>query len=245
MSARRERRPAGVADVIVIGAGHSGLVMSHALSRLGIDHVVLERGEVANAWRTARWDSLRLLTPNWLSRLPGYRYAGPDPDGYMGAGEVADLKKSLAAPRPTANGAREGGVPGSPHAGTHDVRVHVRGRQAQGHVVRVVGHHPTGEVQLLELDHGPGERSLPGDVDAPELAAHASRAQPREIGMALPGSADPQVVGIQVAGGVRVLADLPRQVVVAVDDRVPGEQGPGLGEVRISGCEVGGHGCAG
>jgi putative flavoprotein involved in K+ transport len=50
--------------------------------------VVLERGEVANSWRHERWDSLRLLTPNWLTRLPGSRYDGADPDGYMGTGEV-------------------------------------------------------------------------------------------------------------------------------------------------------------
>ena len=54
----------------VIGAGHAGLAMSRCLSERGIDHVVLERGEVANSWRTERWDSLRLLTPNWCSRLP-------------------------------------------------------------------------------------------------------------------------------------------------------------------------------
>ena len=46
---------------------------------------------MANSWRTERWDSLRLLTPNWLSRLPGHAYDGPDPDGYMFAGEVADF----------------------------------------------------------------------------------------------------------------------------------------------------------
>jgi len=44
---------------------------------------VLERGEVANSWRRERWDSLRLLTPNWQARLPGYRYEGPDPDGQL------------------------------------------------------------------------------------------------------------------------------------------------------------------
>jgi putative flavoprotein involved in K+ transport len=77
------RPPVSSIDVAIIGAGHSGLAMSHCLAALGIDHVVLERGEVANAWRHERWDSLRLLTPNWLSRLPGYRYAGDDPDGYM------------------------------------------------------------------------------------------------------------------------------------------------------------------
>src|ERR1041384_8502203 len=67
---------------VVIGAGHAGLAMSWWLARRSIDHVVLERGEVANSWKTERWDSLRLLTPNWLSRLPGYRYQGDDPDGY-------------------------------------------------------------------------------------------------------------------------------------------------------------------
>jgi putative flavoprotein involved in K+ transport len=54
-----------------------------------IDHVVLERGEVANAWRHERWDSLRLLTPNWLTRLPGVQYNGPDRDGFMTSGEVS------------------------------------------------------------------------------------------------------------------------------------------------------------
>ncbi len=57
---------------VVIGAGHAGLAASHHLSARSIDHVVLERGEVANSWRRERWDSLRLLTPNWLSRLPGH-----------------------------------------------------------------------------------------------------------------------------------------------------------------------------
>ncbi len=63
--------------------------MSRMLGERSIDHVVLERGEVANTWRTQRWDSLRLLTPNWQSRLPGYAYAGEDPDGFMTMPEVA------------------------------------------------------------------------------------------------------------------------------------------------------------
>jgi putative flavoprotein involved in K+ transport len=67
---------------VIIGAGHAGLAMSRCLSERSIDHVVLERGEVANSWKTERWDSLRLLTPNWQSRLPGYGYEGNDPDGF-------------------------------------------------------------------------------------------------------------------------------------------------------------------
>jgi len=57
---------------------------------------VLERGEVANSWRRERWESLRLLTPNWQSRLPGFRYEGPDPDGYMSAAEVAEFIELFA-----------------------------------------------------------------------------------------------------------------------------------------------------
>ncbi len=67
---------------VIIGAGHAGLAMSRCLAERSIDHVVLERGGIANSWKTERWDSLRLLTPNWQSRLPGYGYEGDDPDGY-------------------------------------------------------------------------------------------------------------------------------------------------------------------
>ena len=88
---RRIGRAPATVDAVVVGAGHSGLAMSRALAARGVDHVVLERREVASAWLHERWDSLRLLTPNWQNRLPGYEYAGPDPDGYMTAREVAEL----------------------------------------------------------------------------------------------------------------------------------------------------------
>lgn len=71
--------------------------MSRVLTEHSIDHVVLERGEVANSWRQERWDSLRLLTPNWLSRLPGYAYAGSDPDGFMNLPEVVNFIAGFAA----------------------------------------------------------------------------------------------------------------------------------------------------
>jgi putative flavoprotein involved in K+ transport len=76
--------------------------MSRCLSDRSIDHVVLERGEVAHTWRTERWDSLRLLTPNWQSRLPGFSYNGDDPDGYRTLAEViefiASYAKAISAP---------------------------------------------------------------------------------------------------------------------------------------------------
>lgn len=73
---------------VIVGAGHAGLAMSRSLAERSIDHVLLERGEVASSWRTGRWDSLRLLTPSWQSRLPGYGYTGDDPDGFMTMPEV-------------------------------------------------------------------------------------------------------------------------------------------------------------
>jgi len=64
--------------------------------------VVLERGEVANSWRTERWDSLRLLTPNWESRLPGYGYEGDDPDGFRTMPEIVAFidrySRAISAP---------------------------------------------------------------------------------------------------------------------------------------------------
>ena len=86
-----------VTTAVIIGAGHSGLAMSRHLAERSIDHVLLERGEVANSWATERWDSLRLLTPNWQSRLPGFAYDGGDPDGYMQMSEVVTYLRRYAS----------------------------------------------------------------------------------------------------------------------------------------------------
>lgn len=75
-------------DTVVIGAGHAGLATSRCLTDAGRDHVVLDRGRLAESWRSSRWDSLRLLTPNWMTRLPGWRYQGSDSEGFMTAAEV-------------------------------------------------------------------------------------------------------------------------------------------------------------
>ncbi len=81
---------------VIIGAGQSGLAFSRELAERSIDHVLIERGEVANAWRKERWDSLRLLTPNWQTRLPGYAYEGGDPDGYMDMPAIVNFLGSYA-----------------------------------------------------------------------------------------------------------------------------------------------------
>jgi putative flavoprotein involved in K+ transport len=87
---------------VIIGAGHAGLAMSQCLTARSIDHVILERGEVANSWKRERWDSLRLLTPNWLSRLPGLVDPIDDPDGFRTMPETIDFLErygvSVSAP---------------------------------------------------------------------------------------------------------------------------------------------------
>ncbi len=89
-------------DTIIIGAGQAGLAMSACLQQRAVPHVLLERGRVANSWATERWDSLRLLTPNWQSRLPGCSYGGSDPDGFMDrtgvVGFIEDYAARIAAP---------------------------------------------------------------------------------------------------------------------------------------------------
>lgn len=89
-------------DVLVIGGGQAGLAMSHCLSMRGIDHVVIERGRVGERWRSASWDSLRLLTPTRLNGLPGAPDPAGDPDGFMSAVELIrhldDYARAIAAP---------------------------------------------------------------------------------------------------------------------------------------------------
>jgi putative flavoprotein involved in K+ transport len=83
-------------ETLVVGAGQAGLAISCCLTGHGAEHVVVERGRIAERWRTARWDSLRLLTPNWMSRLPAWSYAGADPDGYLPAAELAGYLRGYA-----------------------------------------------------------------------------------------------------------------------------------------------------
>jgi putative flavoprotein involved in K+ transport len=88
-------------DTVIIGGGQAGLALSRCLTDRRVEHVVLERGRTGQRW-TERWDSLRLLSPNWMTRLPGQPYAGNDPDGYMRGNDVAryltDFARSFQAP---------------------------------------------------------------------------------------------------------------------------------------------------
>jgi len=82
-------------DVVIVGAGHAGLSIGRALAARGIDHVILERDRIGQAWRS-RWDSFCLVTPNWLIDLPGGGYDGEDPDGYMPRDEIAAFLERYA-----------------------------------------------------------------------------------------------------------------------------------------------------
>jgi putative flavoprotein involved in K+ transport len=83
-------------STIIIGGGQAGLAMSACLSARGVSHAVLERKRIAERWRSERWDSLRLLTPNWMNRLPGWNYEGGDHDGFMAAPDVAAMLENYA-----------------------------------------------------------------------------------------------------------------------------------------------------
>jgi putative flavoprotein involved in K+ transport len=74
--------------VAVIGGGQAGLSVSYCLKEQGIDHIVFEKSRFAEAWRTQRWDTFCLVTPNWQCQLPGFPYAGPDPNGFMVRDEI-------------------------------------------------------------------------------------------------------------------------------------------------------------
>ena len=83
--------------VIVVGGGQAGLSMSWHLTQAGIDHLVLERERIGFAWRTQRWDSFCLVTPNWQCRLPGFAYDGDDPHGFMVQDDIVRYLERYAA----------------------------------------------------------------------------------------------------------------------------------------------------
>jgi putative flavoprotein involved in K+ transport len=83
-------------ETLVIGAGQAGLTLSYHLTAQRRPHLLLERGRVGERWRSERWDSFKLLTPNWQTGLPGLDYRGDDPDGFMDKAAVVDLFERYA-----------------------------------------------------------------------------------------------------------------------------------------------------
>jgi len=75
-------------ETVIIGGGQAGLALSYYLTQQGRTHLVLEQGRVGETWRSGRWDSFTLNTPNWMTQLPGLAYQGDDPDGFLPRADI-------------------------------------------------------------------------------------------------------------------------------------------------------------
>src|SRR5215212_599072 len=83
--------PSEHVETLIIGAGQSGLAMSHMLKRRGRSHLVVERHRIAERWRTERWHGLRFQFPNWSVRLPDFSFPHTNPDSFATSGEILEF----------------------------------------------------------------------------------------------------------------------------------------------------------
>jgi putative flavoprotein involved in K+ transport len=193
-------------DTVIIGAGHSGLAMSRHLERRSIDHVLLERGEIANSWRTERWDSLNLLTPNWLSRLPDYAYEGDDPDGYMDMSQLIQFldtyAKRISAPVET----RTNVTAVTPDDGGYVIATD-RGDWRARAVVIASGHCNIPAVPKIASD-------LPSDIQTVTPMHYRNPDQLSDGGVLIAGAS---ATGVQLAAEIKASG---RHVVLATGEHV-------------------------
>ncbi|MFA5958815.1 MSMEG_0569 family flavin-dependent oxidoreductase [Hyphomicrobium sp.] len=105
--------------VAIIGGGQAGLSMSSSLKQRGIRHIIFEKHKAAHTWRTERWDTFCLVTPNWQCQLPGYPYRGDDPDGFMVRDEIIEYVQGFvkALDPPIREGVAVNGVRGTADGG--------------------------------------------------------------------------------------------------------------------------------
>ena len=82
--------------VVIVGGGQAGLSISYCLKERGLDHIIFEKNQIANAWRSQRWDSFCLVTPNWQCQLPGYPYKGNEPEGFIKKDEIVAYIENYA-----------------------------------------------------------------------------------------------------------------------------------------------------
>ncbi len=144
-------------EVVIVGGGQSGLSVAYHLKQRGIDHLVIEKHEPVHTWRTQRWDSFCLVTPNWQCALPGWPYRGSDPHGFMVKSEILDYLAGFVrhVGAPTRSGATVQRV--VPRAqGGFDVATSVGGFSADQVVVASGGYHQPIIPRLAER--------LPADV---------------------------------------------------------------------------------
>jgi putative flavoprotein involved in K+ transport len=193
-------------DTIVIGAGHAGLAVSWFLTRAGREHVLLDRGRIAERWRSERWDSLHLLTPNWMSRLPGWCYTGPDPDGYLSAADLVRHLEQYAA---------SFGAPVVPHATVLEVAATEAVGRARFRVVTNAGTWHARNVVVATGPHAKphvpaGLAGLSADIEVVTSAAYRSPASLPPGGVLVVGAS---ASGVQVADE---LVSAGRDVILAV-----------------------------
>lgn len=145
-------------DTLIIGAGQAGLALSRHLTDAGHPHLLVDRGRVGERWRSQRWDSFRLLTPNWQVRLPGHAYHGPDQHGFMTRDQIVDFLDDYARSfgAPVRDGVTVHRVRPADDAGWLVETSH--GTVAAANVVVATGHH--------DLPRIPGRcaGALPADV---------------------------------------------------------------------------------
>ena len=184
-------------DTVIVGAGHAGLAVSRLLTDAGRDHVVLDRGRLAERWRTERWDSLHLLTPNWMTRLPGWCYTGPDPDGFLSSAELIQHLERYAASFQ---------APVIPHTRVVEIAAT---RGAVGARFRVVTDTDTWHARHVVVATGPhGRANLPGGLSGVSGRLEVLAANSYRNPAALP-TGGVLVVGAS-ASGVQIADELSR-----------------------------------
>jgi putative flavoprotein involved in K+ transport len=185
-------------DTVVVGAGHAGLAVSRMLSAAGHEHVVLERGRVGERWRTERWDSLHLLTPNWMTRLPGWQFRSLAPERYSSVGDFVSLLDRYAT---------SFGAPVVESANVEEVSLAPR---ASGHPYLVVTDRGTWRTRHLVVAAGPhGTPHVPGALQGGNLGPveMVTAAQYRNPAQLPPGGV--LVVGAS-SSGVQIADELAR-----------------------------------
>jgi putative flavoprotein involved in K+ transport len=193
-------------NVVVIGAGQAGLAVSFFLKRAEVRHVVLERGEIGETWRSQRWDSFRFNTPNAATVMPGCAYAGSEPDGFMTQAAFVDLLERFAARHqlPVVVGANVTSVRAPTVAGPFEV-VTTKGTLVAATLVLAGGSQNCAKVPALS-------RSLPAELTQLHAGAYrtASRLPPGAVLVVGSGSSGGQIAEDLIDSGRTVLLSTSR-----------------------------------
>lgn len=139
-------------SVIIIGGGQAGLSMSYCLKERGIDHIVFEKNKIAHSWRSKRWDSFCLVTPNWQCQLPGYPYPGNEPHGFMQKDDIVQYVERYAASfdPPVEEGVEVLRVAKSESQKLFEVETSLENYTAEQVVIAVGGYHLPKQPKLAE-----------------------------------------------------------------------------------------------